>query len=100
MNHTVKHSVQQSTAKKLFSVVLGLTSLLAGTAGWAADYPDKPVKFVVTAAPGGSSDLLARKLSQIMQAQTNATFVIENRPGASGSIGLLSMIRAKPDGYI
>ncbi len=95
----MKHEGTTSAARKFFSVLLGTVGLWACAAGWAADYPDKPVKFVVTAAPGGSSDLLARKLSQIMQAQTNATFVIENRPGASGSIGLLSMIRSKPDGY-
>ena len=73
-------------------------SLLCGAA-WGQAFPSKPVLIIVTAVPGGSSDILARRLAKIIQAQSGANVVVDNRGGASGSIGVLATIRAPADGY-
>lgn len=65
----------------------------------AQGFPTKPIQFIVTGAAGASSDLIARRLAKIIQAQTGANFVVENKGGASGSIALLSTIRAPADGH-
>ena len=78
--------------------VLITLSLLCGAA-WGQAFPNKPLHIIVTAAPGASSDILARRLAKIMQTQSGANVVVENRGGGSGSIGLLATIRAPADGY-
>jgi tripartite-type tricarboxylate transporter receptor subunit TctC len=71
-----------------------------GAAGTAlAAYPDKPVRIVVPYAPGGAVDVVARKLAQKLTEQTGQSFFVENKPGASGTIGAQAVIRAAPDGY-
>lgn len=64
-----------------------------------AAYPDKPVRIVVPYAPGGAVDVVARKLAQKLSEQTGQTFFVENKPGASGTIGAQTVVRAAPDGY-
>ncbi|KOF55419.1 hypothetical protein AD428_00795 [Achromobacter sp. DMS1] len=73
--------------------------LLAMTApAWAA-WPDRPIKLVVPYAPGGSSDLIARKYGSYVQSVLDQPVVIENKPGASTNIGSEQVVRASPDGY-
>jgi len=83
--------------RTLWLMTLALLSMLP--AAFAQSFPSKPIQFIVTGAPGASSDLIARRLAKVMQAQTGANFVIENKGGASGSIGLLTTIRAPADGH-
>ena len=64
-----------------------------------AAYPDKPVTVVVPFPPGGSSDIVARTISAKLKDLLGQPIVIENRPGANGSIGAGQVARAKPDGY-
>jgi tripartite-type tricarboxylate transporter receptor subunit TctC len=64
-----------------------------------AAYPEKPVRIVVPYAPGGAVDVVARKLAQKLSEQTGQSFFVENKPGASGTIGAQQVIRAAPDGY-
>ena len=64
-----------------------------------ADYPNKPVTLVVSWAPGGSTDFVGRLLAQGMSRQLGQQMVVENRPGASGTVGHASVARARPDGY-
>ena len=71
--------------RTLWLMTLALLSMLP--AAFAQSFPSKPIQFIVTGAPGASSDLIARRLAKVMQAQTGANFVIENKGGASGSIG-------------
>jgi tripartite-type tricarboxylate transporter receptor subunit TctC len=59
----------------------------------------RPVTLVVSWAPGGSSDFTARLLAQFMSRELNGNVVVDNRPGASGTIGHASVARARPDGY-
>ncbi len=64
-----------------------------------AAYPDRPVKIVVANTPGGPSDIIARFMAAAMQQATGATFVVENKGGAGGNIGMGTVARADPDGY-
>ncbi|WP_458094496.1 Bug family tripartite tricarboxylate transporter substrate binding protein [Roseomonas sp. WA12] len=64
-----------------------------------ADYPNRPVTLVIGWAPGGSTDFVARLLAQGMSRTLGQQIVVENRPGASGTIGHASVARARPDGY-
>jgi tripartite-type tricarboxylate transporter receptor subunit TctC len=74
-----------------------LVCLLAGTA--TAAYPDKPIRFVIPSAPGGSPDVLMRILLAEMSKQMGVAFVVENKPGASFVIGTMDIVRAPADGY-
>jgi tripartite-type tricarboxylate transporter receptor subunit TctC len=79
------------------AAALGLTARNASAPG---DYPgSRPVTLVVAWAPGGSTDFVARVLAQGMSAALNGNVVVDNRPGASGTIGHASVARARPDGY-
>lgn len=64
------------------------------------DYPNKPISIIVGFAPGGSSDTLMRKLNEVIRPMlNNQAIVVENRPGAAGSVGLDYLTRQAPDGY-
>ena len=65
----------------------------------AAAYPDKPIRFVIPSAPGGSPDVLMRVLLAEMSKQMGASFVVENKPGASFVLGTMDIVRAPADGY-
>ena len=64
-----------------------------------ADYPDRPVKFVVANTPGGPSDIVGRIVTAALGQSTGKTFIIENRGGAGGNIGMEYAAHADPDGY-
>src|SRR5690606_22974173 len=78
---------------------LALASGLTTTAAYAADYPANPVTILVAFAPGGATDVLARKLGQELAEHYDQTFLIDNKPGAGGNIGTAAAARARPDGY-
>ncbi|MBI2296773.1 MAG: tripartite tricarboxylate transporter substrate binding protein [Betaproteobacteria bacterium] len=77
--------------------------LAAAGAAWAqnpaASYPNKPVRWVVPYPPGASNDLIARLLSQKLTDAWGQQFVVDNRPGAGGSVGAGTVAKASPDGY-
>src|SRR5580692_1632969 len=64
-----------------------------------AAYPDRPIKFVVANTPGGPSDIVGRIVAAALQQSTGKTFIIENRGGAGGNIGMEYVAHAEPDGY-
>src|SRR5262245_46616084 len=78
-------------------VASGLLALMPA-ATFAQNYPDKPIRLVVPAGPGGPTDMPARIASQILPKLGQPT-VIENRAGAGGAIGAKSVVGAPPDGY-
>lgn len=71
----------------------------AALAQKVSDYPNRPVRVVVTAAPGGSSDGAARVIAQRLGDKWGQQFVIDNRGGAGGIIGTTTISSAQPDGY-
>ena len=79
--------------------LLALIVLVAFAASAQAAYPEKPVRFVIPSAPGGSPDVLMRILLQQMSQQMNVPFVVENKPGASFVLGTMDIVKAPPDGY-
>ena len=62
-------------------------------------YPNKAIRMIVPFAPGGASDFVGRILQPRMSELLGAQIVVENRPGASGNIGLDAAAKAAPDGY-
>ncbi|WP_277373482.1 tripartite tricarboxylate transporter substrate binding protein [Pseudomonas sp. AA-38] len=80
------------TASALFA--LAMSTLPAH----ADDYPQGNIDFIVPFPPGGGTDISARQLTQQIGESTGWTFVVENRPGAGGNIGLAQLARAKADG--
>jgi tripartite-type tricarboxylate transporter receptor subunit TctC len=61
-------------------------------------WPNRPVTLSVPFAPGGSNDVVARLLSPQFEARAGQPFIVENRPGGGGSVGMLAVARARPDG--
>jgi tripartite-type tricarboxylate transporter receptor subunit TctC len=65
----------------------------------AQTYPTRPVRIIVTFPAGSTSDILARPMAQWLQERLGQPFVVDNRPGAGGTIGTEAVVRASPDGY-
>jgi tripartite-type tricarboxylate transporter receptor subunit TctC len=74
-------------------------STLPLTRAFAADYPARPVRFLVGYPPGGATDILARLIGQRLSEKLGQQFVVENKPGAGNNIGTEAAINAEPDGY-
>ncbi len=72
---------------------------IAPSLSFAQSWPARPVRLIVPFAPGGSTDILARFLAQRLQDGLKASFVVENRPGAGGTVGADAAAKAVPDGY-
>jgi tripartite-type tricarboxylate transporter receptor subunit TctC len=81
------------------SAVLALIFSLAAGAPASAQYPDKPVRVIVPVAAGGGVDVMARLLAQKLSERLGQQFVVENRAGAAGVIGVKAVIASPGDGY-
>ena len=82
----------------LVSAALVMTASFCGVAS-AQTYPGKPIRMIVGFAPGGGTDLVARIIGQKMSESWGQTVVVENRAGATGTIGADVVAKAPPDGY-
>src|SRR5271155_426827 len=100
-----KFTTQSTPSRR--RVIKGAGALAAGIAAPAliatraayADYPERPVKIVVANTPGGPSDIVGRIVAAALQQSTGKTFIIDNRGGAGGNIGMEYVAHADPDGY-
>lgn len=86
------------------SISKGITAALMGfgvvaAAHAAGTYPDRPIKFIVPSAAGGSPDVLSRVIANAMAKELDQSIVVENKPGAAGNIGIMQIIKAPNDGY-
>jgi len=79
-------------------IAVGLV-VVGSTAVSAADYPTRPVRWIVPYPAGGSTDILARIIGQYLSEHLGQQFVIENRPGGGNNIGTEAVVNAQPDGY-
>ena len=81
-----------------FAVALGLACAVV-LAPAQAQYPSKPIRFVIPFPPGGGTDTNSRALTQRITKNTGWTFVMDNKPGAGGNIGAEQAAKSAPDGY-
>jgi len=89
--------------KRKFTVYGGVMLALFAAPVFAqpaqSDYPNKPIRLVVGYAPGGGTDLASRFVAGALSDLWGATVLVDNRPGAAGSVGTEIVVRAAPDGY-
>ena len=96
-----KQGRNMTTISKLSLVGMfaAFAAFLPGNALAQEKYPDRPIHLVVPFAPGGAADSVARLIGQSMTEKLGQPVVVENRPGATGTIGGVAVSRARPDGY-
>src|SRR5688572_16787271 len=85
--------------KSSIRLYLGAATLAFGALAQAQAWPAKPVRIVVPYPPGGSVDVVTRKMAAKLQEQTGQTFFVENKAGATGTIGLSQVVQSPADGY-
>jgi tripartite-type tricarboxylate transporter receptor subunit TctC len=83
----------------LMAASLATTLVGANAAQAQADFPTRPITIVVGAAPGGSTDALARLIAQTLSEELGGNVVVENLPGAGGTVGMQRCVTADADGY-
>lgn len=80
-------------------VTIAVAAILAASTAHADSYPSKPIHVIVPFSPGSATDVTARAIAQQMSEKLGQSVVIDNRPGAGGSIGAGQVAHAAPDGY-
>jgi tripartite-type tricarboxylate transporter receptor subunit TctC len=93
-----RKSMPSLTRRAAVALLTVLAGAGVGTAS-AADYPTRPVKWIVPYPPGGTTDVLARIMAQWLTDKLGQQFVVENKPGAGNNIGTEAVVNAPPDGY-
>ena len=81
----------------LYTIALLLMSF--GTQSWGQSWPTKPIRAIVPYSPGSATDIIPRTVFAKVQQQLGQPIIVENRPGASSTIGTASVAKAEPDGY-
>ena len=84
---------------RITALILALLVGASGVIAAAGDYPERPVRLIVPFPAGGSTDALLRPLASAASKHLGQPIVIENKPGASGTLGVTTMLQSKPDGY-
>jgi tripartite-type tricarboxylate transporter receptor subunit TctC len=85
--------------QKFVSGLVLLGAVMAFPAAAQSDYPTKPIRWIVSYPPGGTTDLLARLMGQYLSQRLGQQVLIENRAGGGNNIGTELAVRAAPDGY-
>lgn len=85
--------------RRTSTALLLLAAVASAVAQTAADWPSKTVTLVVPSSPGGGTDAYGRILAQALTEQLKQSFVVDNKPGASGAIGATAVAKADGDGY-
>jgi len=88
----------RSVLPRVLAVAFAAASMLVSGVS-SADWPDRPIKWVVPFGPGGANDLIARAAAEAVSKRLGQPVVIDNRPGAGAIIGADVVAKAKPDGY-
>ena len=87
------------TLRFVLALICALTTLAFSTTASAQAYPNRPVKMIVAFGPGSGTDIVARHLGEILARNLNQSFIIDNRAGAAGNIGLAAGAKSPADGY-
>jgi len=90
-SHTGRRRVLQAIGATLLPISASLV--------WAEDYPIKPIELVVPASAGGGTDALARGFAEIVKKHLPQPVIVNDKPGASGVVGMSDVLNARPDGY-
>jgi tripartite-type tricarboxylate transporter receptor subunit TctC len=87
--------------RRIFALIVAQLGfmLMVNAPAQAQDYPERPIKIIVAAAPGGPTDVPARLAAQILTPKLGQPVAVENRPGGGGAIGAREVAKAAPDGY-
>ena len=80
-------------------LLIGAVAVAAAALAHAQSWPNKPIKYIVNFAPGGTTDILGRMVAAGLTSSLGQPVVVENKPGQAGSIGAAECARAAPDGY-
>jgi tripartite-type tricarboxylate transporter receptor subunit TctC len=94
--------VREFKLSRICAFLLTVTATIMAISPWASaadPFPNKPLKIIVTAAPGGTTDIATRQLSDVLSKELGQTVVVENKAGGAGIIGLQALIAAPADGY-
>jgi len=81
------------------TAILVTLALLSASAAVAQSWPTKPVRIIVPYPPGGAVDVVTRRMATKLQEQTGQTFFVENKAGATGTIGISQVVQSAPDGH-
>jgi tripartite-type tricarboxylate transporter receptor subunit TctC len=93
MNRPRRRFLQQAGAAAV------LPALAWSWPAWAETYPSRPVRWIVSFAAGGANDIVARLLGQFLSDKLGQQFIVEDRGGAGGNIGMAAVLSSPPDGY-
>jgi tripartite-type tricarboxylate transporter receptor subunit TctC len=91
--------IKREMRQRFLRFALFLAALAAVSMPGMAAYPDKPIRLIVPSAAGGAADVLMRALAGQLSLQMGVPFVIDNKPGASNTIGIIDLVRSPADGY-
>jgi tripartite-type tricarboxylate transporter receptor subunit TctC len=84
---------------KWWLCAIALLLMSFGTQAWAQSWPTKPIRAIVPYSPGSATDIIPRTIFAKVQEQLGQPIIVENRPGASSTLGTAAVAKAEPDGY-
>lgn len=99
MDFDFSSSKRQWLRTSIATALVAIGAASTSASAWAENFPSKPITLVVPFAPGGSSDVLARKVAEGLSQVLGQAVVVDNKGGASGAIGASHVARSTPDGH-
>ncbi len=93
----INQEVKMKLLGKIFLAIAVLTTM--SVTCFADNYPSKPIKLFVPYGAGGSTDMVTRKIASIAEKKLGVPIVVENKPGATGTLAIRELMKLKPDGY-
>jgi tripartite-type tricarboxylate transporter receptor subunit TctC len=97
----IKEGVMKLPHRRQFLHLAAGAAALSGVSrfAWAQAYPTRPVRIIVTFAAGSANDVHSRLFGQLLSERLGQPFIVENRPGGGGNLGVAEAVRSRPDGY-